>query len=1106
MFRVSTVLASCALTLVAAASAQSAGNIRMAQHPALSSDGANLFFAYHDDIWTVPSEGGSARRLTFDDGRDANPVLSPDGKQLAFVSDRTGSPQVFVMPAEGGKPRQVTHFTEGYIIEAWMPSGNALLVSSSRDHFWRNSQRFFIVNTEEVEAEKLVFDAYGHDASISADGKKLLFVREGERWWRKGYVGSRAAQIWMYDMESSEFTEVLKKDTECRTPVWMPDGKGFYYVGAESGSFNLMRYMFATGKSESLTSFGDDSVVDPVISADGKTAVFRQLFDFYRLDLSRKSSPKKIEITESLDREDEPLVRRTLDKATQVAFTDDGLEMAFVAGGDIWVMDTILREPKRVTNTTDFEANVVFSRDGKTLYYTTTHDGQPDIWKATRSDEDQYWWQNQSFELKNVTSDAETESGLRLLPDGKQMSYVRGLGDLWVMNLENNQSKKIFDGFLPPDYDFSPDSKWIVYAQADDDFNYDVWVKPLDGHQPAVNISMHPDNESDVAWSADGKLIAFTGRRMDDEVDIYYVWLQNEDEDKTSRSRKMQLALEALNKARKKPTARPTTTKPAATPTPPKGTQAPPKPEPAKAAAAKPASEKPAASSSGMKIDFKNIHERLHRISISNSSESNLFFSATGSKLTFTASVGGKRGTYTVDFPKSMTPKLLSATTGSSARWLKSNKIVWLANGVPGSLSSTGAAASYAFKARQDFLATDRFRAAFDASWLSMRDWWYDDRFNNRNWNSVRRKYIEIASETRDTRTLTDLVSMMLGELNGSHLGFRTASSRSSSGGWSISTPHLGVRFDQQFKGPGLRIADVIPEGPADKSQSKLEAGEVILQIDGVSVDPQMNLAKLLNGPLDRDITLKVKKDDEERTVTMRPTTYSAVRSLLYQKWMDDNRAMVDKMSDGKVGYLHITQMSWPSFLEFERELYAVGYGKDGLVIDVRENGGGFTTDHLLTALTQPVHAVTVPRDGGKGYPHDRMVYATWHKPIIVLCNQNSFSNAEIFSHAIKGLKRGKVVGVPTAGGVISTGSTTIMDIGTLRRPFRGWFVTSTGRDMELNGAVPDIVKWPLPGELPAGKDTQLELAVSQLKKDIRRYLRNPPPPIKKASELRAGE
>ena len=193
--------------------------------------------------------------------------------------------------------------------------------------------------------------------------------------------------------------------------------------------------------------------------------------------------------------------------------------------------------------------------------------------------------------------------------------------------------------------------------------------------------------------------------------------------------------------------------------------------------------------------------------------------------------------------------------------------------------------------------------------------------------------------------------------------------------------------------------------------------------------------------------------------------------------------------------------MNQSSFHKFEEELYAAGAGKSGLVIDVRNNGGGSTTDHLLTALTQPVHAITVPRGGGPGYPQDRKVYATWKKPIVVLCNQNSFSNAEIFSHAIKTLGRGQLVGVPTAGGVISTGAAAIMDVGTLRLPGRGWYVLGTGEDMELNGAVPHHVVWPQPGELPAGKDVQIEKAVEVLLADVKTWASRPQPKLRKATE-----
>jgi tricorn protease len=237
---------------------------------------------------------------------------------------------------------------------------------------------------------------------------------------------------------------------------------------------------------------------------------------------------------------------------------------------------------------------------------------------------------------------------------------------------------------------------------------------------------------------------------------------------------------------------------------------------------------------------------------------------------------------------------------------------------------------------------------------------------------------------------------------------------------------------------------------------------------------------------LDRDIELVVRdKEGREHVHDLNPISYEQARDLAEAQVVLDNRKRVEEMSGGRLGYVHIARMYWDEFEQFEREIYAAGHGKEGLVIDIRDNGGGFITDHLLTVLCQPQHAVTIPRGGGPGYPQDRKVYASWHKPLVVVCNQNSFSNAEIFAHAIKTLGRGPIVGVPTAGGVISATREKVLDAGTLRVPFRGWFSPQDGTDMEMNGAEPDHIVWPDPGQLAAGEDPQLQKAVEVLIKDV---------------------
>lgn len=1082
-----------------------AREIELVDSPALSPDGTEIAFSYAGDIWTVPVEGGAARRLTIHPASESTPLYSPDGKQIAFVSDRTGSRQVFVETLDGSAPSQVTFHTEGYSLEDWSPDGKSLLAYGIRDHHWRRPQRLISLSLEKRRAEEIVFDAYAQDGRYSPDGKKILFCREGTRWYRKGYVGSQASQIWMYDLKSKKFTKLLDDPRGSRTPLWKPDGSGFYYVGATSGSFNLHEYDFESKESQQLTQFEDDSVLMPCISRDGKTIVFRHLFDLYAFHPTENKPPQKLEITTSGDDPIEESLRRNLTSANNVAFSPDGLEIIFAAGGDLWVMDTVLKEPVAITQTEVEEREPVMIEDGKAVLFLREEAGQVDLYRAAPADPKKYWWQNSDFDIQRLTNDPDTEHDIRKSPDGEHLAVVKGQGDLWLLKLDGTPVRKLVSGFDPPNYDFSPDGKWIVYSQEDNDFNDEVWIATTDGSREPFNVSRHPDDDVSPVWSPDGKIIAFTGQRNGEESDIYYVFLNPADDEESSRDKKLKEALEKLKKAR--PQAAKTQTTSAQKEAPLKAE----KPDAEKTE--KPAEEKkPEEKTDAEKkqpdlpkvvIDFDGLTERVRHVSIPDVGERGLFWMPDGKTLAFSANIKGENGTYTIEIKDRLAPKKLTSSTGSFIHYLKTkDKVAWLSSGKPGTLSTKGPTESYSFSARQELNVGERFRAAFDMAWRLMRDHWYDDRFANRNWSEIRRKYTDAAANAPDENALREVGELMLGELNGSHLGFYPSpSSPRAKPAWTETTPHLGLRFDPKFKGPGLKVRDVILDGPADESDSKIEAGEIVMTIDGTTVDPALDLTEILNGDLARDITLRVKNEKgEERDVTIRPISYSQARSLLYPQYEVETSQKVEELSDGKLGYIHIQGMNMSSFREFERQLYNVGYGKDGLIIDVRENGGGFTTDHMLTALTQPQHAITVPRGGGRGYPHDRKIYASWNKPIIVLCNQNSFSNAEIFSHAIKTLERGKVVGVTTAGGVISTGGAQVMDVGFLRQPFRGWFLMN-GEDMELNGAQPDVELWPLPGELPRGKDRQLEKAIQLLKKDVAKFLKKQPPGLRKASE-----
>ncbi|HKB36764.1 MAG TPA: hypothetical protein VKD72_09935, partial [Gemmataceae bacterium] len=823
------------LLLVPAAPAREV--IRLASSPSLSPDGATLAFEWNGDVWTVPTAGGEARPLTQHPGRDGEPRFSPDGKEIAFIGDREGGRQVYVVPAAGGTPKQLTYHSAGYALQEWMPDGKSLLVQASRDHGWRHADRFFTIACSERPAEQLLFDDYGNSGTLSPDGKRLLFTREGEPWWRKGYKGSQASQVWMYDLDRKSFAKILAGEHGCRWPMWRADGKGFYYVSAESGYSNLWEYDLELKRKKELTKLTGELIVFPCISRDGTVIVFRQLFDLYRFNPGAKESPRKIDISHNGDRVTTRKERRTLQTASQVAFSGDGLEVAFTAGGDVWVMDTELREPKQITTTAEDERDPVFAPDGESILFISDSGGKSDIWKAERADTQKFWWQNAKFKLQRITQIGDISGGLRFSPDGTRIAYRRGRGDIWTADTDGKNAKRVVQSWSTPDFDLSPDGKWIVYAQNDNDFNRDVWLLPLDSSAKPLNLSRHPNNESHPVWSPDGRVIAYSGQRASTGSDaaISLVWLRTEDAEKDAQDRALEKAIDKINKVRK---------------------PGPRRPFPSGDGAADAPSKKP----TPVVIDMEGLHDRIRRIRLGeNASVSELFWSPDGKKLAFTGSMDGKAGVYTIDIYEELTPKQLASATGTQARWLRQgNQIVWLSAGVPASLPGTASAApttgttggltsrlppslrgrvtapssgdsptpgtSYRFSAVQEVDLPKKHAAAFELCWRTMRDNWYDERLGNKDWEAVRKKYLDGASQSPDTESFATVVHLMLGELNGSHLGFMP---RPSTSGLALRrrgmptdppspeatgapvTVHLGVRFDPDHEGPGLKVKDV---------------------------------------------------------------------------------------------------------------------------------------------------------------------------------------------------------------------------------------------------------------------------------------------------------
>jgi len=1034
--------------------------IHLASLPKLTPSGNEIVFEWQGDIWKVSSKGGKAQQLTEHPARDGRSCISPDGKTIAFSSWRDGRWQIYTMPINGGTPTKLTN-GPGTTAVDWYPDGKHLLTWVDRDELGFLSARFYKISIDNPNVEKRIFNDHAGSAQISPDGKKILFVRGGTHLYRKNYSGSAASQLWLYDCESKTFTQYCKDKQGSRSPLWKADGTGFYYLSQKNNKcFNLWEYDFKTKKKKQLTFFTDSSIITPAISKDGSTITFRQLFDFYTYHPKQNKKPQKITIWHEQDKKIPEKQRRWYNKCWNnedygsIDFTHDGLEMTFTTGGDLWVMDTVLRQPIQITNTTiGHETEAIFSKDHNTIYYLSDIGTKVELWKATRKDGNKYWWQNKQFNLTKLSKDDDNsaKSLLSLSPDGKKLMYYCELGTLKLYDIKSKTEKVIIQTSSPIYYDWSPDSKWITCTHKDNDGNNDIWIYSLDGKTKPYNLSQYADWDGNPTWSPNGKIIAYLGRRFDSELSIFYVYLDEKYEDISPEQKKLYQALTTMTKIR---------------------------------GGEKIENPVPKANKKDVKINFTNLNKRIHRIHLPNNSINGLFWSPDSKQLAFSANINNKPGTYKISFPNNLKPTLLCSQHGWQAQWVEKNKIYWLINGIPANMTH-----KYNFEAYQTTDLHQYYRLIFRLAWRKMRDNFYDSKLNNKNWNAIRLKYEDMAAETCNKEALAKIIALMLGELNASHLGFtlKENSSNWKNNEWQIQTAHLGVRFDQNYQGAGLKVQSIVKGGPVDNNKNRILPGEIIVQINDKTVFPDTDLTTILNGRPNQYVTLKVcNKDGERRDIKIKTISYKKANILGKLELIENNRKLVDKLSNNKLGYLYIKEMNWNSLRKFEKEIFACGLGKEGMIIDVRNNPGGFTADHLLATLCHPDHAITIPRNGGRGYPMGYLPKVTWHKPITVLCNQYSASNAEIFSHAIKTINRGKLVGVPTPGSVISTSNATILDMGTLRIPARGWYCKNNGIDMELEGAIPDYIVWPKPNEIPNGIDKQLEKAIKVLLQEVK--------------------
>ncbi len=1054
-----------ALLLIAISRPATAMEASLPRHPAPSPDGSQIAFSWQGDLWLVPASGGDARRITAHPAAESSPVWSRDGRMLAFASDRHGSSDIFVMSLDGDDPpRRLTYASVTDIPCDFTPDGSALVFYSRRAEGVRWYPQLFAVPVA-GGTPSLVQDAFGESGTYAPNGRSLAFVRGTTRWYRRGYIGSANRDLWLRT-EDGEYRQLTTFEGDDDRPSWINDGK-ILFLSSRAGRKNLFTLSTASGEITQLTSFDGTAVRWPRVSGNGRLVAF-EFEDAIWTVPSGGGEPSRLHIDVPPDLVVNPIQRRTdTSGASDLAVHPDGKLAAFIVHGDVFVSEITSKEDQeiaapatvRVTMTSQREQDPTWSPDGKTLLFVSARDGIRSLYTARPADAEVPWIESFDFEINKIASPPRGATDPRWSPDGGRIAFTRGKGDIVVVEADGGNQTAILEHWDTPDYRWSPDGRWIAYSVEDMNSNAEVWIAPADGGTP-YNVSRHPDFDRSPRWSPDGKRLVWLTDRHGDTTDVWGVWLTRADNEKTPAEWLKSFKADdddASSEGDDKDDEE-----------------------------SKNEEEEPSIELPTVAIEFDRLWERAAAITSLLGDEDMPLVSPDGKTVVFTAERDEERDLYKVRWDGEELKRLTTGDTSpDDLQFDATGKTVFFLDG-KGTIGRVGldgeSGDPVPFTARYEVETRDERRVVIDEAWSALNTWFYDPNFHGVDWPAQLDTYRPWAIEASSQEDFGAIVNLMLGELNASHMGYYPAND---SGG--ETTGFIGAFYDPAAGEPGLLVREVLPDSPAARHDVNLVAGERILAVNGRQVESTTNIYELFVDTAGLRVPVRVAgSDGVQRTVTVIPILSRAQSQLRYQEWVRQRRRLTEQYSNGRLGYVHIEGMDMPSFEELERSLFAAADGKDGLVIDVRSNGGGWTTDFLMTVLMVQRHAYTIPRDSDpdqRAYPTaERLPTSAWTRPAVTLCNEDSYSNAEIFSHAFKSLGRGKLVGMPTFGAVISTGGTTLINGAHVRLPLRGWYVADSGLNMELNGAIPDVVVEQPPSEdRSATEDTQLRRAVDVL-------------------------
>ncbi|MCT4615151.1 MAG: S41 family peptidase [Marinifilaceae bacterium] len=1053
---------------------------------AISPDGSTVAFTYQGDIYTVPVEGGEARLLTYNKAYDKMPIWSPDSKKIAFTSNRHGSNDVYIVDAKGGKPQRLSFYSGGELASSFTPDGkNLLFVSVIRDNE-KNAMFPSGVMSELYSvpvaggAISQVLTTPALDASYNKDMTKILYrdSKGYEDHWRKHHTSAVTRDIWIYDTKSKQHTKISDFKGEDLYPVFSNSQKDVFYLSEQSGSFNIWKAPLSNPKQKTqITNLDKHPIRFLSISSDNKMC-FSYNGELYTV--KEGEQPQKINISILADsRYNEQEMVSFRSGAEEFSVSPDGKEIAFIVRGEVFVTSVNYGTTKRITNTPEQERSVMFSPDGKKLLYASERDGSWNLYqtKLVRKDEKQFSNSTLLKEEPILISDKETFQP-KYSPDGKEIAFLEERVVLKVINLESKKIRKILDkkynySYSDGDqhYDWSPDGKWfLVDFYPHTIFTPDVGLISASGEGELINLTESGYADGACRWSMKGDAMIWnTDRRgyrshgsWGSQSDVYIQFFNKEAFDNFKMTKEERELAAAAKKDEKKKEE--TDSK-------------------KKKSSKKKKDSKNDKDSKNVKIEFRNLDDMKVCLTINPSKLSDAILTPDGKKLFYLSRFEGGYDLWLNDLEKKSTTKILKLNGGGGAmQFDKDAKNLFLMSG--NSIIKVDVASNSRkninYNAQMNLNKSKEREYLFEHVWRQFKKKFYDPNMHGVDWDFYKSEYQRFLPHINNNFDFADMLSELLGEMNASHTGsgFRYRPSSTDR------TADLGVFYDWSYKGAGVRISEIIEKGPLDNSKSKAEAGVIIERIDDNLIGANtQDFFKLLNHKAGKKILLSLynPKTKQRWTETVKPISY--VGNLLYKRWVKQRQDLVEKLSGGKIGYVHVRGMNSDSY----REVYSEMLGKYGtceaIIVDTRFNGGGWLHDDLVTLLSGKVYTTVSPR--GQDFGTDPLW--KWKKPSAVIVGESNYSDACGFPYAYKTLGIGKLVGMPVPGTMTAVWWETLQDPSLyFGIPMVG-MKNLKGEYIENKQVEPDIKVANDYEKVSIGIDQQLEATVKHLLEEIKK-------------------